>query len=292
MSSVYATHWKSSQLMSNRSYEINFYRDKDFKTVSIHSHDFYELYFFIRGEATYIVENGHYRLQSGDTLLISPTNLHQLDVYDSSETYERIVLWLNPRYLKRLSTSKTDLSECFRLCSDNRNHLIRDNDVSEDIKANLLAVYSLSQSAEFGDDVAAEIHIKHILLTLCKYLKLASAEPAARSVPSQPDNVISRALDFISKHISDNLSLDNLADSLFISKYYLSRLFKEQTGTTPHQYILKKRLILSKRLIEEELPINEVFSRCGFCDYTHFFRAFKQEYGITPKQYFGLINRS
>ena len=50
---------KSSQLMSNHSYEITHYRDTYLKTVSMHSHDFFELYFFVSGDAGYIIENLH-----------------------------------------------------------------------------------------------------------------------------------------------------------------------------------------------------------------------------------------
>ena len=115
--------------------------DKDFSSVSLHSHDFFELYFFIAGDASYIIENGHYRLSTGDILLISPDNLHQLDIDDSRATYERIVLWLNPRYVKRLSTAATDLAECFAACARRKDFLLRDKEVSARVEALLFDLY-------------------------------------------------------------------------------------------------------------------------------------------------------
>jgi AraC-like DNA-binding protein len=248
------------------------------------SHDFYELYFFMQGSAGYIVENGHYALQKGDILLISPSNLHQLDISDTSAAYERVVLWLSRRYLDSLSSDKTDLSECFRLCSEHKNHLIRDPVVSSAVKTLLLDLYALDSSDEFGKDLAAEIKIKSLALTLCRYV-LSESFKSFDALRKSNDK-ITRLIDYINAHLDSPLSLDTLAEAMFVSKYHLSRLFKTETGITLHRYIVKKRLILSKRFIEENLPVNEIYQKCGFCDYTHFFRAFKQEYGITPKQYY------
>lgn len=102
-----------NQQMSNSTYEVHHKKDKDFKTVEMHSHDFSEIYFFLQGSASYIVEDCKYSLRPGDVLLIPPNKLHQLDIKDSAMTYERFVVWLNQRYLKRISTSKTDLNTCF-----------------------------------------------------------------------------------------------------------------------------------------------------------------------------------
>ena len=105
MKEIITTKWKSSQLMSKKDFEVNLYRDKYFKTVEMHSHDFYEVYCFIGGSVDYIVEDGLYRLQAGDVLLIPPNYLHQPNVKDGSKSYDRIVLWINPAYVKRLSST-------------------------------------------------------------------------------------------------------------------------------------------------------------------------------------------
>lgn len=280
---ISATHWKSSQLMNNKSYEISFYKDKDFQKVSLHSHDFYELYFFIKGNANYIIEDSYYKLNQGDILLVSPSDLHQLDIYDSKEDYERIVLWINPRYLKKLSTQRTDLSICFKLSNGHNKHLIR-APISSTIKELLLELYRNSKSESYGSDVFADILIKKVLLSLSEH-----AINAPHHAIEYNDSIVSKVMRYISDNLNSKLTLDILADSMFMSKYHLSRLFKNETNTTIHQYIIKKRLILSKRFLEQNLPVVEVFAKCGFSDYTHFFRAFKNEYGITPKEYSALI---
>ena len=161
--------WTSSQLMTNLNFEVNYYRDKDFKAVNLHSHDFYELYFFINGDASYIIENGHYRLQSGDILLISPQNLHQLDINDSRETYERIVLWLNPRYVRSLSTQDTDLAECFKACDGRKSFLLRDGELSQNVQDMLYELYDCREKRDFGKDIEEETLVKRLLLALSRF---------------------------------------------------------------------------------------------------------------------------
>ncbi len=280
--------WTLSQLMSNNSYEIMHYCNKDFQKVSLHSHDFFELYFFISGNASYIIENGHYRLKSGDILLIPPNTLHQLDINDSKETYERIVLWINPRYISKLSSASTNLGICYENCIKTKNYLLRDDILSQEIRFALFALYNCSK--EYGADIFAEIQIKTILLKLSRY----SINPNNKEVASytkKPHSVIQKTVDYIDNNLDKNLSLDILAEKVFVNKYHLSRLFKKETNTTLHQYILKKRLVLSKQLIEQNYPIIELYLKCGFSDYSHFFRAFKQEFGITPKKYLALTKR-
>lgn len=275
-----------NQQMSATTFEVHHKKDKDFKTVEMHSHDFSEVYFFLQGSATYIIEDCKYALRPGDVLIIPPNKLHQLDIKDSAETYERFVLWLNQRYLKHISTAKTDLNTCFLQASAHNAFLVRNGVISDKIRHGLDAV-AHSQDDAFGSDVENEERIKALLVILGQYF-LQNADDFAFYGKNNP--CVTKAIDYISEHIAEDLSLDTIASALFVDKYYFAHVFKENTNTSPHRYILKKRLVLSKQFIEQGYPVTEVYVKCGFSDYTHFFRAFKNEYGITPKQFYASIN--
>ena len=285
MKQIYTTKWQSSQLMSRKDYEVNLYRDKYFKTVEMHSHDFYEVYCFIAGSVDYIVENGLYRLQVGDVLIIPPNYLHQPNIKDESKEYSRVVLWLNPKYLKQISSETTDLATCFEKARETGTYLIRNGALCDSIVRELISVIELEQNGGFGSDILMENHIRNALALMgAHYLKNPTLRRAEQS------KIVAKAVEYISEHLTQSISLDELAEALFVNKYYLAHLFKEEVGISPHSYILKKRLILSKELIEQGLPITEIYLRCGFADYTHFFRAFKKEFDLTPKQYFHMIS--
>ena len=91
---------------------------------------------------------------------------------------------------------------------------------------------------------------------------------------------------YIREHLTEDLSLETLEKKFFVSRHHLCREFKKLTGQTIHSYIVKSRLDLCKKHIESGKRIKEVYKLGGFGDYHHFFRAFKKEYGITPKEYY------
>ena len=92
-------------------------------------------------------------------------------------------------------------------------------------------------------------------------------------------------LGYINDHYAEDLSLDHLANRFFISKYHLAREFQRLVGTSVHRYIVQKRLVIAKQMLSEGKPSSEVYQKCGFGDYSNFYRAFKAEYQISPKDF-------
>lgn len=249
-----------NQQMSTTTFEVHHKKDKDFKTVEMHSHDFSEVYFFLQGSATYIIEDCKYALRPGDVLIIPPNKLHQLDIKDSAETYERFVLWLNQRYLKHISTAKTDLNTCFLQASAHNAFLVRNGVISDKIRHGLDAV-AHSQDDAFGSDVENEERIKALLVILGQYF-LQNADDFAFYGKNNP--CVTKAIDYISEHITEDLSLDTIASALFVDKYYFAHVFKENTNTSPHRYILKNALCFQNSLSNKATPSPRFPSNADF----------------------------
>lgn len=97
---------------------------------------------------------------------------------------------------------------------------------------------------------------------------------------------------YIHTHLSEDLSLERIQKECFISQSHLIREFKKHTGHTVHRYIMKARLELSRRYIEQGYRIGEACEMSGFHEYTHFIKVFKEAYGMTPKKYAQSISLS
>lgn len=98
------------------------------------------------------------------------------------------------------------------------------------------------------------------------------------------DGPYERIVLWINKAYLHSVSEGALAARFFVSKYYLSHEFSRAVGTGIHRYITLKRLYIAYDLLPQKVPAGEVRTLCGFRDYTNFFRAFKAEYGISPRE--------
>ena len=99
------------------------------------------------------------------------------------------------------------------------------------------------------------------------------------------DEKINQVLGYINDNLSDALTLDALAGRFYTSKFHLSRRFKQFTGLTIDQYIMKKRLIVARNMLRAGQSVTSSYLQCGFNDYSNFLKAFKREFGRNPSVY-------
>lgn len=96
------------------------------------------------------------------------------------------------------------------------------------------------------------------------------------------DTQVEQLLKYINRNLSENLSIDQLANRFFFSKYHMMRKFKNETGYTIHNYITSKRLLMARSLISQGMPVMKAAQASGFHDYTTFVRAYKKQFGKAP----------
>ena len=270
------------QTMHNTTFEVFRYKDAYMKEVTLHHHDFYEVYFFLSGNVQYIIENRSYLLTPGDVLLISPMELHQPMFGADTREYERIVLWIDKRFLEGFSLPGERFTACFDTGAANYSNLLRPEGVQRQFLLFLLEQLTAeSVSREPYQKVCSLSYLAQVLVLLNR---LSLQQRRENTVPAQ-DSTVYNILGYINEHYNENLTLDDLANRFFISKYHLSREFQRLVGTTVHRYIVQKRLVMAKQMLSTGKPSSDVYQNCGFGDYSNFYRAFKSEYQIGPKEY-------
>ena len=239
------------QTMIAPDYEVYRYRSTYMNEVELHHHDFYEVYLLLRGRVEYIVENQLYRVRPGDWMLCSPLELHQA----------------------RIATDAT--------IPGHTNLLRLPGATGAPLRTTVDKLCALKASKDYGSDLLAQSALVELLVGLNR----AAADRGDARPVGTSDQVVDAVLHYINEHYSEPLTLDQLSEKFFISKYHLLRKFDAQVGTTVHRYILQKRLLNAKQLLAGGVLPNEVCQYCGFGDYANFYRAFRAEYNQTPRQY-------
>lgn len=268
------------QNMHRPEFEVFHYQDPKPADVEIHHHDFYEVYFFLGGKIDYRVEGRIYHLEPGDLLLINPTELHQPITKEDSHPYERIVLWINKTYLESFSTPDADLTRCFDTASPTHTNLLRCTaSQRSNVVVRLGELVRESYDTDFGSNLCAH----SILIQFMVELNRLALRASARQEQEESSPLVSQVLSYIGDHYNEDLSLDNLSQRFFVSKYHLSHEFGRIVGIGVYRYIMLKRLLIAKQLLSEGMSPGTVCVQCGFGDYANFYRAFKAQYGVNPR---------
>lgn len=267
----------------NEDYRLFHLRDERAVKLDYHYHEFDKLVFLLSGRATYNIEGKSYLLQPMDILLVS-RNLIHLPVIDPAETYERMVLWINRSFLSRFSTPGADLASCFSLAAQREFHLHRPRGEDRVRYRDLFdRVETAGGDSGFGAGLLADTCVLQLMVALNRDLLEAPTQTDA--VTYRFDPKMEEVTHFIRDHLGEELSIDRLAGSFFLSRYYLMHRFKEVYGCTVHQYIRQKRLQAAAEQIRQGVPVLKAAAEAGFGDYSVFLRAFRAAYGRSPREW-------
>ncbi|WP_286311318.1 AraC family transcriptional regulator [Romboutsia ilealis] len=267
----------------NDNFKIFHIRDKKDIKFEYHHHDFSKIVILIDGDLTYYIEGKAYILKPWDILFINKNEIHK-PVINPNKYYERIVIWLNPDFMAKYAQGNNNLLKCFEVAIKNNYNLLRLNIKSIEIIKNIIQdIQSCDNSNEFGSEILKESLFVQLMVLMNRLFLNSDKNRDLEDI--QYDKTIEGVLNYINSNLENDLSIDTIASNFFISKYYLMRKFKSQIGSSIHNYIIQKRLILAKSLISEGLTMSNVCSKCGFNDYSSFVRAFKKVYGVSPSNY-------
>ena len=254
-----------------RLFHINDQTKKDF---SYHYHDFHKIIVFISGKVTYHIEGKAYHLKPRDILLVSQGAIHKPEI-DPSVPYERYIFWI------RDDLSCQELNTCFQKANDRSFNLVRaDSALQERLKDLLPEIEQTLQNKHFGDTVLRDALFTQFMIYINRIFLRTSSSPDKKTYSS--DTQVEQLLKYLNRNLSENLSIDQLAERFFLSKYHMMRKFKNETGYTIHNYITSKRLLMARSLISQGIPVMKAALASGFRDYTTFVRAYKKQFGKAP----------
>lgn len=273
-------YWKKGYL--DKGFRIFRLEDASLQEIPFHYHDFHKIILITAGKAAYIIEGKNYPLAPRDILFVSAGEIHR-PVTEPDTAYQRIVIYIDPQFLRQCGKGQFDLTQCFQTARETSSVMHAPPGKSHDLLYHMNKLEKVAQEDGFAQELYSEILFVEFMILLNRAILEDELEnPSHISF----DPKIQQILHYINDHLTENLSIDLLAKNAYTSKYYMMRRFKADTGYSIHQYITSKRLLLAKAMLANtDVPITEMCYQCGFGDYSAFSREFKRQCGISPREY-------
>lgn len=270
--------------MEPLSYEKRGYLNEDFRLfhladakreeIGYHYHSFHKIIILLAGQADYAVEGEVYTLRPGDCVLVGRGSIHR-PVLAEDAFYERMILYISPDYLRRLSRPDCDLESCFQRSLEQFRYVY--HPAGDEISRLFHELERAEKEEAFGGELLRRAIFVQLMVAVNRVACADSAVGAAAA-----DDKVVAILQYLNGHLSEPLSIDELASRFYLSKFHMMRRFKEETGYTVHSYITEKRLMLAQQLLQQGRPLTDTAYACGYQDYSTFSRAYKKQFGRSP----------
>lgn len=282
MKKNYRSEFNRLQKMTKENYEIYYYSDSHFQSVSPHVHDYYEFYFPVAGKIEMEIEGKYTPLSSRSVVIVPPGTVHRAVTETDERSYCRYVFWISASYYRRLSAQSEELAYIVKRVESDGKYIyhFKEHEYAL-IQSKILRLIEEESMDRYGRSVFAGIMISDLIMTLSR---LAYEQDHPKHKEKEID-LIQAMIGYIDRHLDEDLSLETLGEQFYISKYYAAHEFKERTGMSVHQYIVKKRLERCADEIKTGKAVSRIYADYGFTDYSAFYRAFKKEFHLSPKDY-------
>ncbi len=245
--------------------------------VDHHYHEFCKLVLLKSGSGSYTVEGQRYQLKAGDIVLIDRHAIHRPE-FQPRVHYERIIIYISPEFLEMHSLPNCPLADVF---SGKDGHVLRLGEQrASKIFAQALQLERELAREEYGAEVLGAALLVRMLVELARARRSGAENCLA---PLAPENARVRdMLRYIDAHLMEDITIEELAERFYISKYHMMRLFRDEVGQTIHGYISDRRLLHARELIRAGVSATESCFRSGFRSYSSFTRAWSKHFGGTP----------
>lgn len=247
------------------------------KPLSYHVHDFTEVKIILAGNFTYVIDDVRYEVTKGNIVIVKP-GLKHLKIIPEGVQVEEFNYALGDFQIKNLPP----------------NYLIEpDAGIIYSMplfQPDILKCVNETLSEQEKNEPYCDLMIKASILKLTSLLyrgmnanKDKSEKARLNFANSEKTNVVNTILEYLSQNYMKPISLYRLAHNMYLSPVYISKIFKEETGESPINHLIRIRLTKANELLNAgNIPIKTVARNVGYEDAYYFSKLYKKYYGIPP----------
>lgn len=248
----------------------------DDRGFPMHIHETCEIFLFISGKVEYLVEGSRYPLYEDSLMIMRPAEVHKPKILESTD-YERYNINFPLSFVFRLDPEGM-LLKPFLERPLGKSNFYDSEEIDIALVKRLFHEMCYGRKNEYERRLTITTHI----YTLLDMISRAFSEK--KTDEHSPKSLSERIIAYIEKHIADELSVPMLAEHFHLSASQFSRVFKQATGASPWEYIIKKRLTLARDRIRNGYTAQKACEACGFNDYSAFYRAYAKHFGCSPSE--------
>ena len=248
----------------------------------LHCHDFFEMYIHYGGGRFYCVGKDVYPLKPNHLMIFPPFYLHGILDRQVLEDYERAYLYISPSLLKKAGCEQIDLYRLFtRYAEMGQYQFLMPPAAARYCKEQIqLMIEGLQDTTALG------VYANYVrMLSFLQTVAQTVVHTTEVFEPLTVNDSMHEVLTYINEHYVQHITLDELARRFGISASLLSHKFVMYTGRSVYDYVLYRRVLQAKEMINSHLALSEVAYQCGFNDYSCFLRAFRKVTGMSPNAY-------
>lgn len=257
--------------------------------LNYHCHDFIEIVIILKGKGHFIIDDRDYAVEEGNVIVLNPGTYHR-----------SIPVVSTGRPLTECYLAFTDVE--FHNCPKNHFPLFPGYEIISKLPSeNKKSLFALCDSiaAELDSQAAGRYFMlkSYLIQVLClleRYQMQTQTNEKKREAAAgyefksvNKKYVIQQITKYMEEHYQEKISLDQIAANMYLSSFYISKLFKSETGDTPINFLISLRMKKAKALLDEnpECSIKWAAASVGYDDAYHFSKLFKKYYGISPLYY-------
>lgn len=264
-------------------YEAHFVVDRRMTITQYHCHDYFEFYIHRHGGQYMGVDNQLYTLKPNQLFILPPFFMHGLHCTGEMHNYERAYLNLAPEVMQQLGCGQLDLVSFFRSHASRGRYTYQLSSENADLFVSLIRQIQ-DRNTSPSDPVSRFEDYSQMMRALNMICHVLGETAPVESEPLS-NSIIQDVLSYINTHYTDQINVSDLARMFSVSSSYLSHEFTAFTNRSIYEYVLYRRIMLSRQQMLGDESLNTIAYQCGFNDYSNFLRSFTKIIGVSPSAY-------